>query len=522
VDFVRVAQFVIFVASLATTITGAIFIVDIITDNPCCDEVLDECLGPLLILPQVVFGEDVNLCYRTFFSLDPNIFLVIFTPLVLGLMSLYVHFSKDIYWIFLYRTWFRTSMWLLFVALFGNFGYAGNIGIISGFLMSFASFLCVVVHFSGRVGTGPFFSTSFRINNQELFPGPGVGGLVTFLSIVSALFTFILGCIHIFRSLPDVCLEDENVDPPIKCVGPALFWLSGNITENVNLLTPLSWGSTLFSLSPSQFIPNFTPLFFGVIGLAATLSSDNYFPWLFASYSRIMWWHLVVSVFANFGYIGKFGIMTGFISAIVAFLALLMVLCGYGGTYYGASSFGRGIDFGYILQAGRGLGGTYEAESSYRERTTHQKRNYQNTYDDQEAPPPNNRSNFSSWFSRPGTKAANDNVVDSASNSTFARSPASSNSNSASNNYGRSRNETDYTIAVERDPNLAPKSGGKFYESDGRALAGAGKREVEALFGKQGNRNSGYSNNNNENLPGATKTVDRGPNSKYGIAGRSW
>lgn len=63
--------------------------------------------------------------------------------------------------------------------------------------MSFASFLCVVVHFSGRVGTGPFFSTSFRINNQELFPGPGVGGLVTFLSIVSALFTFILGKLSI-------------------------------------------------------------------------------------------------------------------------------------------------------------------------------------------------------------------------------------------------------------------------------------------------------------------------------------
>eukprot|EP00511_Aplanochytrium_stocchinoi_P011652 CAMPEP_0204870496 /NCGR_PEP_ID=MMETSP1348-20121228/32606_1 /ASSEMBLY_ACC=CAM_ASM_000700 /TAXON_ID=215587 /ORGANISM="Aplanochytrium stocchinoi, Strain GSBS06" /LENGTH=109 /DNA_ID=CAMNT_0052024321 /DNA_START=781 /DNA_END=1110 /DNA_ORIENTATION=+ len=60
-----------------------------------------------------------------------------------------------------------------------------------------------------------------------------------------------------------------------------------------------------------------------------------------------MFWHILVAIYGNFGYEGLFGIIIGFVSITVAFVAFFLLFTTQE-SMFGARAFGRGlyINFG--------------------------------------------------------------------------------------------------------------------------------------------------------------------------------
>lgn len=81
--------------------------------------------------------------WRGVFSLQPKVFIDLWTPLVFGVISVFLHMGQT-------RSdkiadnWVRFSLWFVLQALWGSFGYAGNMGIITGFLGVAVSFFALL------------------------------------------------------------------------------------------------------------------------------------------------------------------------------------------------------------------------------------------------------------------------------------------------------------------------------------------------------------------------------------------
>lgn len=92
---------------------------------------------------------DVNKYYwrDAMFSFAPTVFFDIWTPFVMGAISILCHFEKfDIAW--MSKTFMHFFLWNFSLALFANIGYSGGIGIICSaftFLCAFFSLICIFV-----------------------------------------------------------------------------------------------------------------------------------------------------------------------------------------------------------------------------------------------------------------------------------------------------------------------------------------------------------------------------------------
>lgn len=81
--------------------------------------------------------------WRAVFSFQLETFVDLWTPLIFGLLSLSLHMTHtrmDM----VSDNWIRFSIWFLVTALWAAFGYAGNLGIITGFLHSVTAILALV------------------------------------------------------------------------------------------------------------------------------------------------------------------------------------------------------------------------------------------------------------------------------------------------------------------------------------------------------------------------------------------
>jgi hypothetical protein len=95
----------------------------------------DDCVGPWLTFPDDFF-ETVNLSgWGSLFTLAPDRFGDVWGAAALSFFTLLVPSSS----------WFNLMIWHLILALFGSFGYAGNIGILIGFLHSVVAFFAALV-----------------------------------------------------------------------------------------------------------------------------------------------------------------------------------------------------------------------------------------------------------------------------------------------------------------------------------------------------------------------------------------
>jgi len=84
-----------------------------------------------------------RMSWRGVFSFKPEVFVDLWTPMLFGVISVFLHMGQT-------RStkiadnWLRFSFWFLIQACWGSFGYAGNIGIITGFWGIAVSFFALI------------------------------------------------------------------------------------------------------------------------------------------------------------------------------------------------------------------------------------------------------------------------------------------------------------------------------------------------------------------------------------------
>ena len=89
----------------------------------------------------------------------------------------------------------------------------------------------------------------------------------------------------------------------------------------------------MFTLRPSYFFTNWGPQLFGVIAIMQMFSSTSW-DLISGSWIKCMFFHVVMFLFAAFGYCGKAGIIIGFIEVFAAFMCLIMAGMRAGGATY--------------------------------------------------------------------------------------------------------------------------------------------------------------------------------------------
>lgn len=77
------------------------------------------------------------------FSFVPDVFVDIWTPFVMGLISIMCHFKEfEVDW--MCKSYGHYFIWNFIMALFGQIGYAGVVGIIASSFTLLCSFLCLI------------------------------------------------------------------------------------------------------------------------------------------------------------------------------------------------------------------------------------------------------------------------------------------------------------------------------------------------------------------------------------------
>ncbi|KAK3249230.1 hypothetical protein CYMTET_41334 [Cymbomonas tetramitiformis] len=84
--------------------------------------------------------------WRDIFTLRPEKFVDVWSPMFFGILALFQHISP-LKWGALSGTWMHVCVYHVFISFFGVFGYAGNFGIITGFLCVFNAFIAMCLQF---------------------------------------------------------------------------------------------------------------------------------------------------------------------------------------------------------------------------------------------------------------------------------------------------------------------------------------------------------------------------------------
>jgi len=84
---------------------------------------------------------DNNKDWRKIFTFKPNDFLDMFTPVTLGAIELIQHLGPTYANAMISGTWIVRAIWLFALSLFAQFGYAGDLGVLCGYIVDF----CVVL-----------------------------------------------------------------------------------------------------------------------------------------------------------------------------------------------------------------------------------------------------------------------------------------------------------------------------------------------------------------------------------------
>merc|ERR1711916_10654 len=149
--FPRFVKYYMFLMALLTILLGVGHVAN--SFEEWCDSDNRDCVGPWLIWnsgdnDNEDFIDDNNeFGWRTIFTLRPDFFFDIWTPLFGGLILLSIHFT-NIKSQALAATWPRVILLHLVITFFAVFGYEGNMGVLLGFLMSLAMLLQAVAMFS--------------------------------------------------------------------------------------------------------------------------------------------------------------------------------------------------------------------------------------------------------------------------------------------------------------------------------------------------------------------------------------
>ena len=291
-----------------------------------------QCSGANCVGPALVWGgsgngfiADLNGGWRLVFSLAPSLFATYWTAFVLGLITTMSQFSGFAF-NFCTRTWLHTSLWLLFVATFGCFGFAGNWGVI---VAVFACISCILSFFTFLTARQSSTTLQLSLCHSKLLDCVADNALVInlarVLSLGVGLLTFVIGLIHVFNRSFQWC----PANPWTECLGPSIRWNTVNSQNFVQSSNgPTAWRS-IFTLDIEILGPLWGPTVLGYFTAIQHVQDHNHA--LLMSWPRVCLWFLFIALFANFGYAGNLGIICGFVSVVVALLAVL-ITAGGGGT----------------------------------------------------------------------------------------------------------------------------------------------------------------------------------------------
>lgn len=87
--------------------------------------------------------DDVNIQWRSIFSLMPTVFVDMYTPLVFGGIEAIQHLSPQYFIPAISGSWIMRGIWFFVMSLFGQFGYAGNLGVYVGYFVDFG--VCIPI-----------------------------------------------------------------------------------------------------------------------------------------------------------------------------------------------------------------------------------------------------------------------------------------------------------------------------------------------------------------------------------------
>lgn len=86
---------------------------------------------------------DNNAGWRGIFSLMPTVFVDMYTPLVFGGIEAIQHLSPQYFIPAISGSWIMRGIWFFVMSLFGQFGYAGNLGVYVGYFVCFG--VCIPI-----------------------------------------------------------------------------------------------------------------------------------------------------------------------------------------------------------------------------------------------------------------------------------------------------------------------------------------------------------------------------------------
>ena len=323
VSLTSVTRVLSFLGALMLLATGLTSVIDNYANAAPCQN--GACVGPGLRWSYNPNGDfttgNTNTPWRAIFSLGPNTFIWIWTSVILGLISTLAHFPGfDFRWVT--GTWVNVCLWNVFAALFGAFGYAGNLGVITGFLLSLVAILAFVISQTpdAAQATSMGFQVHFSCGNC------GVSELVLvvarLMSFACAVFTLVTGLIHVFgNSLGTWCGGGQAA-----CVGPGLIWNQDPVSFIAEFNAAGRWRG-VFTLAPDIFCVLWGPIIIGCIAIMQHLSGREW-PSISGNWGRSCLWHLFLGAFCNAGYAGSWGVLVMFFCAFTALLAFIIVMLG--------------------------------------------------------------------------------------------------------------------------------------------------------------------------------------------------
>jgi len=300
--------FTSFVCGIALTIVGLVNFFKHVLGHRWCDS---SCFGPYLFWDDDDFFDDRNARFRQTFSLMPKPFGEHFGIFFLAFITLRAHFKHQPQLISSFK---QNSMWILFVALFGAFPFAGGLGIVVGFFCSFTAALGMFCHLAKVQGSATLglsidnFRQGGKCGNTRL---PGwVFKLWNVFLLAMLCLTVLNNVVHIFRNeFHHWCKKDLNED----CIGPFLIW-PDEFARSVNVD---KWGS-VFSLDINRGLELWTPTVLVIWFLA--FSNDS---WFLASLFLI-----ILALFGAFGFGGDAGIVLGIVLLVGSGFSMIIAIIG--------------------------------------------------------------------------------------------------------------------------------------------------------------------------------------------------
>jgi len=269
----------------------------------------DSCFGPYLFWNEDDFFHDGNPRFRNTFSLMPKPFGEHFGIFFLAYITLRAHFHMSHEFL---TTFTRNSFWMLFIALFAAFPFAGGLGIILGFLCCVVALIGFICTFQKNEGS-PNLAIStdsawgVRCGGNLRFPGWFVKIVNLTLTILLVL-TIINNLVHVLKNeFHHWCHDNDD------CVGPYLIW-PDDFMESVNAD---KWGS-VFSLDLNRGLELWAPTFMVILFIASGNES-----WTFTAFFLIL-----LSLFGAFGFAGNGGVILGSMLLFGALLSFVLGLCG--------------------------------------------------------------------------------------------------------------------------------------------------------------------------------------------------